>query len=629
MKTLLVSPPYALLGRYYFPVGIAYVSGMLKKHGFNVVCHNSALKDDWQEAFRRVLAEERPDVLGVGSLTPSYPYVKWMLKTAKEVLPGVVTLLGGGILGSEPDVFDSLGADIGVVGEGEAAAVDILRTLEQGGDLGQVAGILYRGALGQTIRTGPRPFIEDLDTIPIPDYEGFNFRECYANLYTHDMISSRGCPFHCTFCYSALGRGKHRAHSIDYVIREIQHLVDTYGVKNVGLMDEVFALRKERILEFCEKVKPLGITWYAQMRCGVVDEELLDRMREAGCHTVFYGLESMCPEVLQSMNKKLKPAEIERALELTYQSRMSSFGNFIFGDPAETTETAWQTLQWWVGHRQYFVNLGKIDCWPGTKIYHDAVSSGVIKDKIEFIEKGCPLTNMTKMPWDEFLDMLKRVWAMHEGLLWPGRLLEARLEADGSASARCLCPHCQAEVAFEHLEQQGMHGDRQAHRLSCTNCNRVFDIPLRLPPVQPAAELQALFEQALAHRDAGRLDAAMECLLKLFETTRDHPVAVALAASIRLAQGYPDRAKELVRLAIRCNPAEPFMHDWAARCYALYGDERMAGIFQEQARLLRECRSPALAGADLGRLDPMGVLYERLFPGGASAAVVGQRPGGQ
>ncbi|MHC1699658.1 MAG: radical SAM protein [Humidesulfovibrio sp.] len=629
MKILLVSPPYALLGRYYFPVGIAYVSGMLKQHGFDVVCHNSALEDDWQAAFRRVLARERPDVLGVGALTPSYPYVKWMLQTAKEDLPGVTTLLGGGILGSEPDVFDALKPDIGVVGEGEAAAVELLHTLEHGGDLGQVAGILYRDAGGKTIRTAPRPFIEDLDTIPIPDYEGFNFRECYAHLYTHDMISSRGCPFHCTFCYSALGRGKHRAHSIDYVIREIRHLVDTYGVSNVGLMDEVFALRKERILEFCEKVKPLGITWYAQMRCGVVDEDLLATMREAGCHTVFYGLESMSTEVLRSMNKKLKPAEIERALELTYQSRMESFGNFIFGDPAETTETAWETLQWWVEHRQYFVNLGKIDCWPGTKIYHDAVAGGVVKDKLDFIEKGCPLTNMTKMPWDEFLDMLKRVWALHEGVLWPGRLLAARLEPDGSASARLVCPHCQAEVVFEHLEQMAMHGDRNAHRPLCELCHRRFDIPLRLPPVAPAPELQTLFDQALAHRAAGRLEQAMDCLLELFKTSRDHPVAVVLGASIRLAQGYPDRAKELVRLALRNNPAEPFMHDWAALCYSLYGDERMAGIFRDHAQLLRECRSPALAGADLGLLDPMEVLYGQIFPGGVADAVVGERPGGQ
>ncbi|MBU1040880.1 MAG: radical SAM protein, partial [Proteobacteria bacterium] len=561
MKILLVAPPYALLSRYYFPVGIAYVSGMLKKHGFQVVCHNSALDDDWQGEFRRLLEQERPDVLGVGALTPSYQFVKWMLKTAKEQLPGVVTLLGGGILGSEPDVFDSLKPDIGVIGEGEAAAVDILRTLEQGGDLGQVTGILYRDAEGRTIRTAPRPFIEDLDSIPFPDYAGFDFGTCYEHVGAHDMISSRGCPFHCTFCYSALGRGKHRAHSIDYVIREIRHLIDSYGINAVGLMDEVFALRKERIYEFCDKVEPLGISWYAQMRCSVVDEKLLRRMRKTGCSTVFYGLESMSPEVLASMNKKLKPSEIERALELTHQTRMSSFGNFIFGDPAETVETAWQTLEWWIDHRQYCVNLGKIDCWPGTKIYHDALARGVIKDKIAFIEQGCPMVNMTQLPEEEFLELIRCVWLMHEGMLWPGKLVSASVEADGSASVRCLCPHCGAELVFEHLEQTPMHRDRHAHQLPCSQCSRAFDIPLRLPPVEHGPEVWELYRQAVAHRDAGRLDEAMEKLLALFEITREHSAAVALSVSIRLTQGRPRRARVLARLAIKLNPTAPGLFD--------------------------------------------------------------------
>lgn len=617
MKILLVAPPYAFLSRYHFPVGIAYVSGMLKAQGFNVVCHNSALDDDWQGEFRRLLERERPDVLGVGALTPSYRFVKWMLATAKEVLPGVTTLLGGGILGSEPDVFDALGADIGVVGEGEEVTVELLRVLEQGGDLSQVAGILFRDAAGKTVNTGPRPFIEDLDGVPFPDYEGFNFRLCHEHQGTYDMNTSRGCPFHCTFCFSALGRGKHRSRSIDNVISEICHLVDTYGVKSVGLMDEVFALRKERILEFCDKVEPLKLAWYAQMRCSVVDEELLARMRQTGCWMVFYGLESMCPEVLQSMNKKLKPSEIERALEMTYQNRITVFGNFIFGDPAETMETAWQTLDWWLAHRKYNVNLGKIDCWPGTAIYHDALARGIIKDKIAFIEQGCPMINMTQMPEDEFMEMIRAMWLMHEGMIWPGTLLSAEVGEDGSASARCRCPHCDAENMFEHLESTPMHRDRQAHQLPCGECGRGFDLPLRLPPVVHSPEARELFAQAREEHAADRLDEAMERLLALFRLTGEHPAAVALAVSIRLKQGRPTYARELARLHIKANPTAPCLLEWAAKAFAACGDERMARIFRDQALMLREYRSPGLDAADMIRLDPMEHAYRELFPGGA------------
>jgi tetratricopeptide (TPR) repeat protein len=275
------------------------------------------------------------------------------------------------------------------------------------------------------------------------------------------------------------------------------------------------------------------------------------------------------------------------------------------------------------------VNLGKIDCWPGTKIYHDAIERGVVTDKIAFIEQGCPLVNMTQLSEDEFMELIRCVWLLHEGLLWPGRLLEARVGADGSASARCQCPHCQAEVVFEHLELTPMHTDRLAHRLPCDRCGRVFDLPLRLPPVDHAPEVRALFDAARAHRDAGRLDAAMERLLALFEITRQHPAAVALAASIRLAQEHPRRARELVRLAMKQNPTAPGLFDWAAKAYAACGDKRMARIFQNQAQLLREHRSPALNAANMAQLDPMEHLCLGLFPAGEAEAVADRRPGGQ
>ncbi len=615
MKILLVAPPYQLFDRPHFPVGIAYISSVLKKNGFNIVCHNNILEKDWAEAYYNVLAKECPDVLGLGALTPSYAYVKKMLAMTKAVAPNCVTVLGGGILGSEPDVFDALGVDIGVLGEGEETSLELMQSLKEGRDIGMVRGIMHRLPGGRTVRTAARPFINDLDSVPFPDYEGFNFSASHAILGAHDMVTSRGCPFHCTFCFSALGRGRYRTHSIDYVIREINHIKTTYGVRIVGLMDEVFALRRDRIYELCEKILPLNIQWYAQLRVGVVDAQLLERMREAGCYSVYYGLESMSTDVLRSMNKKITPVDIERTLELTYQSRMSSVGNFIFGDPVETTKTAWETLRWWVDHRHYFVNLGKIDCWPGTKIYHDALERGVITDKIAFIEKGCPITNLTQMPWDEFMDMLKRVWALHEGLLWSGRLLGVDYSA-GNSTVCCLCPHCGEEVVFTCMENRPMHHDRHAHRLPCSSCTRYFDVPLRLPPVIPDQNIQRLFEEALNHRDAGRLDNAMECLFSLFEINRDHPVAVILGASICLAQGMPGRAKELVFRAIRNNPASPYLQEWAALCCEQFGDIQMANIFMNQAILLSEHRSTVLTEKTLESLDPMEHLYHKIFPCG-------------
>ncbi|MBU1042462.1 MAG: hypothetical protein KKF77_15315, partial [Proteobacteria bacterium] len=120
-----------------------------------------------------------------------------------------------------------------------------------------------------------------------------------------------------------------------------------------------------------------------------------------------------------------------------------------------------------------------------------------------------------------------------------------------------------------------------------------------------------------------------EKLLALFEITRQHSTAVALAVSIRLAQGRPRRARELARLAIQQNPTCPGLYDWAAKAYEACGDERMARAFKGQARLLREHRDAVLSGADLERLDPMEHAYRKLFPGGVDGSAAGTGPAGR
>lgn len=623
MKILLVAPPYSLMNKYYFPVGIAYVSAMLKHNGFDVACHNNGLESDWEGAFLKSLREAKPDVLGIGGLTPSYKFIKRMLEIAKAENPSLVTVLGGGVLSSEPDVFPCLAADFGVMGEGELVSLELMGALQAGRDVTNISGVLYRKADGSIVATKPRSYIANLDEIPIPDYHGFNFDVCYQALHTHDMISSRGCPFHCTFCYSALGRGKFRFHSLDYVIKEIEYLIKEFGIQTIGLMDEVFALKKDRILEFCEKVTPYGLSWYTQVRLEVVDDELLKAMKRAGCSTVFYGLESMSPVVLNSMNKKLKPEQTIRALEQTYDNGINSFGNFIFGDPAETTETSWETLDWWLDNRKHFVNLGKIDCWPGTKIYHQAVEKGIIKDKIRFIEERCPTVNLTDMPQDEFMDMLKRVWVLHEAMLWPAKLMEASMDDPDDLKAVCRCPHCKKDQHYSGLQNIPMNGDRNAHRMYCPTCSLKFDIPLRFPSPKHAPEVETLFADAVAHYKKGNNDAAMEDLKKLYALTLDHPVAAFLGVTIRLAQKQYALAKELSRITLKHNPSAPYLLEIAAVAYRRHGDVKIAFAFLEQAGLLRATRALVITPETVAKLDPMEHLCLTLFQVNAQTTDIG------
>lgn len=616
MKILLVSPQLSEGGRYHFPMGAAMISSTLKNAGHEVTCLNLDLVEDWREAFDETFRRVLPDVLGSGGMTPSFGFFRELFARAKRMNSEVVTVLGGGVLGSEPLALSALDADVGVLGEGERTAEELMERIEAGRDLLDVAGLVFKTGDGKLVRTPQRPFIEDMDSLPLADYHGFGFGECLKRNAYQSISTSRGCPFHCTFCYCVMGRGRYRFHSIGRVIDELRYLKEQFGLTQIGLIDEIFALKRERILEFCEQVRPLGLAWSTQVRVEVVDKDLLDSMREAGCTLLFYGLESMSPAILESMNKRLKPDQVAEALELTYASGLRVFGNFIFGDPAETPDTAWRTLEWWLGHRQYGINLGKIDCWPGTAIYKQALEKGIIADPVEFIEKGCPLINLTDMPRDEWVATLRRVWTCHEAMIFPAKLL--RVDPDEECgSAECVCPHCKATVRLTGLGETPLHPDRGTQRLGCPACSFDFDMPLRMPVQAFSPEVLSRFEAARESFERGAVQAALDRLAPFWDTGWEHPLAAYLAAKIHMDRGDAQNANEIARRGLRNNPAAPYLLEMCAASYRRLGDDRMGLAFYRQALLVRKAREEAVTERSVEILDPCEAAFRRLFPSDA------------
>ncbi|MFZ5427658.1 MAG: radical SAM protein [Thermodesulfobacteriota bacterium] len=622
MRFLLVSPAFDGLGRYHFPMGLAMISSVLKAAGHDVHCRNLDLEDDWESAFAEDMKRLRPAAVGCGGMTPSFGFIRRLFDLAKQLIPSVATVLGGGLLGSEPLVLSAMQADIGVLGEGEDTAVELAARLESGQSLLDVPGLLLKNPDGSLLRTPERPYVKDLDSLPLPDYHGFGFGECLKRNPFQAITTSRGCPFHCTFCYCVMGRGKHRFNSIGRVIDELAYLKSEFGLTNIGLIDEIFALKKERIVEFCERVKPLGLAWSTQVRVEIVDRQLLGLMRECGCTLLFYGLESMCPTVLKNMNKRLKPEQVARALEDTYQSGLRVFGNFIFGDPAETTDTAWETLEWWLAHRKYGINLGKIDCWPGTAIYKQALERGVIADPLEYVEKGCPLVNLTSMPRPEWVAMLRRVWTFHESMTFPCKVERVQPDEDGGA-ADCVCPHCKITVRVTGLNAIPVHADRGAQRVGCPACPFEFDMPIRIPPQVCSPINSAAFENAIsAFLDCSldkpvRIEKALEHLDASREQAWDHPLAAYLAAFCLLLKGYGQDANEIARRGLRHNPTAPYLLDICAVSYRRLGDLRMSTAFLRQAQLIRKAREVAVAASGMDALDPFEARFKALFPSDA------------
>jgi len=529
MKVLLAVPKFiSSPGQGYdFPLGIAYISAALKQAGHDVHCLNLNNFDAPPEA---VVSEQvkriNPDVFGSGSLSPHFTRVEVILKAAKEAKPDIVNLVGGGVVSADPlTSLAMLAADIGVIGEGEITVLELMDALAGDNDLSAIEGIVFNGPDGNPVQTAKRKAIGDLDSVPWPDFEGFEAEKVISAGAATDnyffqtdptprsipMIASRSCPYACTFCFHPTGR-VYRERSLDSFFEELDVLIEKYGVNMIAILDEIFAVKKQRLLDFCERIKPYGIKWMVQLHVKTIDEEVLDAMKDAGCTYISYGLESVNDDILVSMQKKATRAQIERALMLTYEKKIGIQGNFIFGDSAETLETANDTLDWWSKHREYHINLIQVQLYPGSPLCHEAVRKGLIPNMERVIRN--PYLNVTEMDDETFAFMARMINVIQETVLNPAKVLSFEKQAEPHPLCGDLyrieweCPRCGDHNDFCDVPlNYAQHF--QTFFLTCRNCMSRFDIENKTRPHIHHQQSDGLYEMATALRNEGKMNEAV------------------------------------------------------------------------------------------------------------------------
>lgn len=417
MNYLLVMPKKLSKGAtttsVIFPLGIAYISAAMKKAGLAVFTLNLDFpEEEAPAALGKAIHSHQIDVVCTGGLSLDVHKILDVIKAAREVKPNILTIVGGGIISSDPDTAMSvLGADIGVIGEGEQTICELAKALDSGSPIESIPGVIYRATDGQLVTTTPRKEILNLDEIPFPDFDGFNY-ERWVAFYGGGgvLLSDRSCPFRCTFCFHPTGE-KYRQRSLDNIFEEISHQTSRYKVTNLSLTSELFSTTPQRIYDFCERIRPHGISWSCCLRVSDADPELLRTMRDSGCSLVCFGLESGDDSILKSMRKGITVAQIASALDICYDVGISTeASNFIFGDVNETTETVSNTLEFW---RKYnaktHINLSLIQTYPGTVLYEYACKTGIIRDKEMFLKSGCPIINVSKLSSKEYHDLVSQI----------------------------------------------------------------------------------------------------------------------------------------------------------------------------------------------------------------------------
>lgn len=424
MKILLIVPKYTYNNfetkpnyHYMFPIGLGYISAILKKEKFDYDCFNLNHEEGTiEEMIKRKLEGKKYDIICTGEMALGYPVIDKIIKSTRKYAPLVKIIIGGAIITSEPVLMaQNLDFDFGVIGEGEVTIVELLNCLKNEGNPENVNGLCWKDKNGEIIFTKKRESINDLDSLPFPDYEGLGYVKYLDNMCATDalfeimdyprmypLFASRGCPYQCTFCYHCLGP-KYRFRSVDNIMEEINYAIKKFRINSISIMDDLFAYNKERIYDFCRRIKKIiekehqEIKWACQLAVNSMDRELLRTMKESGCIWISFGFESYSPLVLKSMKKPITQEQIRNAIKWCLELHIGIEGGFIFGDSAETKETAKETLDFWKKECCGQLGLFFIQPYPGSEMYDKAVKKGIIKDKMEFIKNDIYKTNFFNM----------------------------------------------------------------------------------------------------------------------------------------------------------------------------------------------------------------------------------------
>ena len=405
---------YGMEGHYVMPMGILYVSAYVKRSGVaNVHTLNlNHVEDAEYDILNSCIKDNNIDMLCIGGLSGEYSDLERIISYADKIDPDVVTVVGGGIMKAMPEV------DFGIIGEGEQTSVELIEAVASDGDVSAVDGLIYRDAEGLKI-TRRREEISDLDSLPFPDYEGFNYAEYLeknpdlsdeGKKYSQvSVIGGRSCKYNCTFCFHPSG-SKYRQRSLDSIFSEIDYLVNKYNISYIALREELFATDNERVREFCERVEAYDFDWSIQLRIDSINGELVDMLEGTRCRYVFVGVESADDKVLKSMRKGITRVQIEDALEMLRAAGLNSRSGVIFGDTEETWESAMFTLEWFrKNYEKYRMFVDMVIAFPGSVIYKRACLSGVIPDPVQFLKDGCPIVNISRMSDAEFDALVAQV----------------------------------------------------------------------------------------------------------------------------------------------------------------------------------------------------------------------------
>jgi len=389
-KILLINPPSELKNPV-LPLGLASIAAYLQEKQVDV-----SVIDAWAEklSFNKLsqqVTQNQADIIGIYMLSPRYDQAKKTIEVCRQSLPNSIIVAGGPHTSAMPiETLNEIPElDVCVIGEGEKTMYELTTK-----KLSEVNGIAYRNKNGKLVLTQLREYIKDLDNLPFPSRDLFPLEKykpappmarkesCYT------MITSRGCPYQCTYCSKDVFKDVYRTLSPKRVCDEIEELITKYKAEEIPFLDDDFSMNIKRAEAICDEIikRKLKFRWSCSTRVDQVNEQLLKKMKQAGCWLICYGVESGNQKILNSINKGFTIDQVISSFEMTRKIGILTLSSFMVGLPNETKETIQETFNLVKKIKPNFISCSMLMVFPGSRLFK-LIKSGKYQGKLKVLKK--------------------------------------------------------------------------------------------------------------------------------------------------------------------------------------------------------------------------------------------------
>lgn len=419
------------------PIGLMALAAYLRrKFDLDIRLVNQRLENCTPAELIRRAAEFDADIVGISCLTTSAHHLPGLTQGMRQALPKALILLGGPYASSSGvEALKATHVDAAIAGEGELAFEQVIQAWLDGGDFSHVPGLIWRHPDGGVITNpGMIPYVEDLDSLPMPAYDLIDLpaywrRQSIAPVVRRkyvSLVSSRGCPYRCVWCHNIFGKSI-RMHSPERIVEEIAQHKRTYGVDEFEFLDDNFNFNSDRVIRFTELLQRQNIkvklAFPTAVRGDIVTQEVVDALTDAGMYFCGFSLESGSPRIQEYTCKRLNIPRFLKGVEMTAAKRVYVQGFCMMGFPTETEEELRQTIDVACHSQFHTASFFTVTPFPGTPLY-DLVQrtcpeklKGIQYNDMDFSGMRA---NLTDMP-DETLYAYQRL-ALRKFFMNPNRI---------------------------------------------------------------------------------------------------------------------------------------------------------------------------------------------------------------